>query len=220
MKTAIILGATGLTGGILLHNLLNDDEYKKIKIFTRKPVKIKSPKIEEYIVDLLSLEKEKSKFIADVVFCCIGTTTKKTTDKLVYKAIDFGIPSKAALLSEENKIETFIVMSSLGANANSNIFYNKTKGEMEAEVLSKNIENTYILRPSLISGNRKESRFGEDFGNIVAKIISPFLIGKLKKYRSIKAITIAKAMQNIAKNLPKKNIIPSNYIKKLAKKIN
>lgn len=220
MKTAIILGATGLTGGILLQNLLKDNEYKKIIIFTRKSVKIKSPKIEEHIVDLLSLETEKSKFIADVVFCCIGTTTKKTKDKLLYKAIDFGIPSKAALLSEENKIKTFIVMSSLGANANSTIFYNKTKGEMEAEVLSKKIENTYILRPSLINGNRKENRFGEDLGNIITKVINPFLIGKLKKYRSIKATTIAKGMQSIAKNLPKENIISSNYIKELAKNIN
>lgn len=218
MKTAIVLGATGLTGSILLENLLNDSNYKKIKIFTRRSVNIQSPKIEEYIVDLLKLEAEKENFTANEVFCCIGTTTKKTKDKSVYKAIDFGIPSMAAKLSKENKCKTFVVMSSMGANANSSIFYNRIKGEMEQAVLSNNIENTYVFRPSLINGTRSEGRFGEDIGNFIAKIINPLLIGGLKKYRSIKAETIAKAMQKIVVEQPNQKIISSDLIQHIADK--
>ena len=80
-KTAIIIGATGLTGGILLQGLLEDKRYQKIKLFSRKSCNIKHPKIEEYLVDLFELEKQQHLFIADEVFCCIGTTKAKTPNK-------------------------------------------------------------------------------------------------------------------------------------------
>ena len=216
MKTAIILGATGLTGGLLLDRLIEDNTYKTIKIFTRKLTGKTSPKIKEFITDLLDLNKIKDDFTGDEVFCCIGTTAKKTKDKSIYKKIDYGIPVTAAKLAKRNNIETFIVVSAMGANSKSTVFYNKTKGEMEQDVLVQMIKNTYILRPSLIKGNRNESRFGEDFVNVFAQIINPFLIGSLKKYRSIKAETIAKAMQNIIRVNPKEKIILSNKIKELA----
>ena len=113
---------------------------------------------------IVELELFKADFTADEVFCCTGTTSKKTPNKELYKNIDFGIPTKAAQLAKENNIATFLVISAMGANAKSAIFYNKTKGQMELEVLSKNIANTYILRPSIIGGNRKESRIFEKIG--------------------------------------------------------
>jgi hypothetical protein len=86
---------------------------------------------------------------------------------------------------------------------------------MEESVLEQEIKYTYILRPSLIKGNRKENRLGEDIGNFIANLINPFLIGGLKKNRNIKAETIAEAMRNIAKLKPKKSIIFSDKIKEL-----
>lgn len=214
-KTAIVLGATGLTGSILVTKLISDDRYNKIKVFTRKPLDIKNSKLDEVQCNLLELNSIKDEFIGDEVFCCIGTTTKKTPNKELYKQIDFGIPVNSAALCKENNIPSFLVMSSLGANAKSSIFYNKTKGEMEQAVLNQNIENTFILRPSIIIGERSENRIGENIGVVLMKIIQPFLNGSLTKYRTINAEVIANAMIELANNGSDEKVILSDQIQKL-----
>ncbi len=216
-KTAIILGATGLTGGLLLKKLIADNRYKTIKIFSRKSVKIKSEKIQEYIVDLLELSEHKKDFTADEVFCCIGTTTKKTKDKLIYKAIDYGIPVIAARLAKENGIKVFLVISSMGSNASSSIFYNKTKGEMERDVLKQKIKHTYILRPSLIGGHRNEFRFGESIVKLVMKVLHPFFLGNLKKYRMIHPEKIIDCMIILANKSRIQSIFNSEEIETINK---
>ncbi len=215
-KTAIILGATGFTGNILLNKLLADSRHSKIKIFTRRPLRFENPKVTEILCDLLDIDSYRENFFGDEVFCCIGTTTKKTPDKTLYRKIDFGIPVNSAILCKENGIDTFVVMSSMGANAKSSIFYNRTKGEMEDAVLEQNIKNTYILRPSIIGGNRGERRIGEKVGIVVMKLIQPLLIGSLRKYSAIKAETIATAMIELASNGSDKQIILSDEIQKVA----
>ncbi len=212
-KTAIIIGATGLTGSILLKKLLKDPAYEKIKLFSRSTADINSPKIEEHLIDMFQLEKHSEAFKADVVFCCIGTTKSKTPDKGIYKKIDYGIPVTAAKLAKQNGIETFIVISAMGADANSSIFYNKTKGEMQRDVLSQNIKNTYILQPSLIVGDRDENRFGEKVATFFMKTFG-FLVPK--KYKMIKAETIAEAMLALAKKEFPKQQITSDEIKQIA----
>ncbi len=215
-KTAIILGATGLTGSLLAKRLIADESYTSIKLFSRKASGISSPKVEEFLGNILQLEEFKKDFTADEVYCCVGTTSAKTKDREVYRAIDFGIPFKAATLAKENKIPTFMVISSMGANAQSKIFYSRTKGEMEQAVLDQEIPNTYILRPSLILGDRNEKRFGESFGAVVLKLTSSLLVGRLKKYRAIKADHIAAAMIKLAKSLPDMKILESDRIQELA----
>lgn len=213
MKTAIILGATGLTGGLLLEKLLIDPYFQKIKLFSRSSSEMDSTKIEEHLIDLFQLEKHSEAFKADVVFCCIGTTKAKTPDKETYRKIDHGIPASAAKLAKANGIKTFIVVSAIGANENSSIFYNKTKGEMERDVLNQNIENTFILQPSLIVGNRKESRFGEIMAEGFMKVFG-FLVPK--KYKMIKAETIAEAMRILAKEGYANKMITSEKIQEIA----
>ena len=215
-KTAIILGASGLTGSIVLKKLLNDDRYDTIKLFSRKRIDGVSSKVKQYIGDLLAIENFKKDFTGDVVFCCIGTTAKKTPNKIVYKAIDYGIPLAAATLAKANKINIFTVVSSIGANTKSSVFYSKTKGEMERDVLSKKIDYTYILRPSIIEGNRKEKRLGEKIGLIVFKIFQPLFLGKLRRYKITKAEHIAQAMINLANSSSHEIIITSNRIKEIA----
>ncbi|MDQ1772097.1 NAD(P)H-binding protein [Labilibaculum sp. A4] len=214
-KTAIILGASGLTGKLLLNRLLEDEAYTRVKIFTRRGLDLVHPKLKEFIGDLLSLEEFKKDFTGDEVFCCIGTTAKKTKDKTIYRKIDFGIPASAASLAKANGIKSFLVISALGANAESNIFYNKTKGEMEQAVLSLEIANTYILRPSLINGKRDEDRLGEKIGSIIMKVLSPFLLWKWKKYRAIEAETIANALHALAQAKPDYKIIESDKIQEI-----
>lgn len=214
-KTAIILGATGLTGRLLLNKLIADDRYTSIKLFSRKASGNSSPKIKEFVGDLLQLELFKDDFTADEVFCCIGTTSAKTKDRDIYKAIDFGIPFTASKLAKENKIPTFLVISAMGSNAKSKIFYNRTKGEMEQAVLDQKISNTYILRPSLILGERDKMRLGESLGAVLMKSISIFLNGRAKKYRAIEADCIADAMIKLAISLPKMQIVDSDLLQKL-----
>ncbi|WP_196895969.1 NAD-dependent epimerase/dehydratase family protein [Aureivirga marina] len=217
-KTAIILGASGLTGNLLLHLLLEDQRYEKIISFGRKSLNFTHQKLKEVICDLFDLESQKEKFKADEVYCCIGTTAKKTPDKDTYKDIDLGIPWDASVLCKENHIDTFLVISALGANSNSSIFYNKTKGDMEKLVLKQQLKHTFILRPSLILGKRKESRFLENIGMTIFPLFHFLMQGKWKKYRAIKAISIAKAMIYLANSSENSGIINSDKIQELSTK--
>lgn len=218
-KTAIILGATGLTGGLILDQLIKDDNYQTIKLFSRSRIEGLPSKVEQYIGDMLKLEEFKTDFTADQVFCCIGTTKSNTPDKALYKKIDYGIPVTAAKLAKANGIETFLVISALGANSKSSVFYNKTKGEMERDVLKEDLKNTFILQPSLIGGDRKESRTLEAIGLAVFKVIQPLFFGKLKQYKITDPEKMAEAMIYLAN---KKNYaevyITSNDIKTITQK--
>lgn len=215
-KTAIILGATGLTGSILLEKLMKDGRYSTIKLFSRKEINGLPSKVKQFIGDLLDLEQFDKDFTADEVYCCIGTTTKKTPDKELYKKIDFGIPVTAAKLTKANGIPSFLVISALGANPQSFIFYNRTKGQMELAVRAEKINKTHILQPSIIGGDREERRIGEKIGLIVTKLVQPLLFGKLKKYRVTQADDIAQAMINLANSSSTETTIVSERIKPLA----
>ena len=216
-KTAILLGATGLTGSLLLSRLIADESYSTIKLFSRRTSGNPSPKIKEFIGDILQLEQSRNDFKADVVFCCVGTTSAKTKDRTIYKAIDFGIPYTAARLAKENSIPTFLVISTMGANTRSNIFYSRTKGEMEQAVLDQNIPHTYIIRPSLILGDRNENRMAESTGAFIMKTVSALMVGKLKKYRAIEADRIAAAMISLAESKPDIQIVKSDILQELGK---
>ncbi|XMO86231.1 NAD(P)H-binding protein [Algibacter sp. AS12] len=217
-KTAIILGATGLTGGILLEKLIANDRYLSIKLFSRSKIEGLPNKVTQFIGNLLNLEQFNAVFTADEVYCCIGTTKAKTPDKDHYKEIDYGIPVTAAKLSKENNIETFLVVSALGANLNSSVFYNKTKGEMERDVQKQNIRNTFILRPSLIGGERNERRTLEKIGLTIFKVIQPLFKGKLEQYKITEPNNIAQAMINLANSTSHAEvIITSTEIKRITK---
>lgn len=215
-KTAIILGATGLTGGKLLELLLEDERYGTVKIFSRARLDLSHEKIREFTGDLLKLEQFKAAFTGDEVFCCIGTTKSKTPNNEVYRSIDYGIPVNTAKLCKENKINTLIVISALGANPNSSIFYNRTKGEMEDAVIQARLPKTHLVQPSLISGERKEKRIGEWIFKRLMRLANPVLVGPLEKYRSIRPETIAKAMVWLANHGEERVRISSDQLRKIA----
>jgi len=145
-KTAIIIGATGLTGNIVLNKLLKDDRYSILKVFSRKNLYIKNSKVIEKTGNLLDLNFFEDDFYADELYCCIGTTAKKTPDKEVYKKIDYGIPVSAAKMCKANKVNTILIVSALGANAKSSIFYNRIKGQMEQDVALENIKKHVFFK--------------------------------------------------------------------------
>lgn len=216
MKTAIILGATGLTGSNVLNKLLLDDRYDKIKLFSRSTAAVAHPKVEEHLIDLFELEQHADLFTGDEVYCCVGSTKKKTPDEEVYEKVDYGIPVAAAELCKRNNIETLLIVSALGADPESKFFYNRTKGEMEQDVLKKEISRTYLFRPSLIAGNREEKRPLEYVWKQLMKVGDHFLVGPLKKYKSIQAEVIAKAMIFVANHRYAAVIIESKEIQEIA----
>lgn len=218
MKTAIVLGATGLTGGIVLKNLLKDQRYDRVKVFSRRHTGVTHPKLEEHILNLFELEEAKEDFKADEVYCCVGTTKAKTPDLEVYKKVDYGIPVAAAKLAKQNFIPRLLVVSSLGADAESRFFYNRIKGEMERDVLLEKVPNTYFFQPSLITGHREEPRFFENLSKKVMKVANHLLLGPMEKYRSIHPEQIALAMIAVANDGYPKVRIESDEIKKIAQK--
>jgi len=215
-KTAIVLGATGLTGNYLVENLLQDSRYTKVKVFARRKTGHDHPRLEEHLCDLLNIKEYQNHFTGDEVFCCIGTTAAKTPDKELYKAIDYGIPVHTAALCKTKGIPTFLVVSALGASTQSRIFYNRLKGEMEEAVLEKGPERIFILQPSLIEGKRSEKRTGEWIGKQLFKAGNFLLRGPLKKYRSIHARDIAVAMIKLANGAYAPGRVPSNVIYRIA----
>lgn len=216
-KTAIILGASGLCGSKLLIRLLRDDNYRQVKIFARSSIGFEHPKITEYIVDLNQAATYQNDFTADEVFCCIGTTKAKTADKQQFYNIDCNIPATAAGLCRQNNINFFAVISAMGANSNSWFFYQRTKGDMEQKVTAEKIAHTYILRPALIVGKRREFRKGEQFAATLLLALRPLLKASLAKYNSISAKNIAKAMHKLAYLKPQTTVVDSATIYQLAK---
>ncbi|ALM49386.1 nucleoside-diphosphate sugar epimerase [Flavobacterium psychrophilum] len=216
-KSAILLGASGGVGSELLKLLLADDRYETVKLFSRSKSDINHAKIEDHVIDLFELEKYKDVFTADEVYCCIGTTKAKTPDKETYKKIDFGIPATAAKLAKENGISTFLVISAIGADADSSIFYNRIKGEMQDAVLDEGIAKTHILQPSLIVAHRKDNRVMEKIAEGFMWLLNPLLVGNAAKYKSIKAETIARALIKLANNGYRAVIVTSDKIRTLGK---
>ncbi len=216
-KTALLAGATGLVGGLCLNYLLNEDSYSKVKIFLRRKLNISNPKLEKYIINFDKLEEQSNLVEADDIFCCLGTTIKKAGTQENFKKVDFEYPLKFAKTGLENGAKHFSLVSSLGADKYSKIFYNRVKGELEEELKKINYQSINIYRPSLLLGKRNEFRLGEKFGMVVMKLLGFTLQGKLKKYRAINADTVASVMvKNAQKDLKGINIFESDKIQKLS----
>jgi uncharacterized protein YbjT (DUF2867 family) len=215
-KKAIIIGASGLIGSELLSVLLQSNAYTEVIALVRKSLNIQNQKLKEIITDFSNLSELKDQIKGDVVFCCIGTTKAKTPDLALYRKIDHDIPIEIAKIAEANQVKQYHLISALGANAKSPIFYNKLKGETEDDLKKLAIASIHIYQPSLLRGNRKEKRIGEKIALILFKFIDPLLFGSLKKYRSIKTDVIALAMYQ--QSLKEKQGIftyPSDIIKEL-----
>ena len=210
-KTALILGASGLTGQYLLELLLNDPLYQQVTVYVRKPIHVSHPKLVQQIVDF---DKLDTAIDASDVFCCLGTTIKKAGSQEAFKQVDLIYPQKIAALQLASGSQKFLVISAVGADANSPIFYSRTKGQLEQALTTLGYPCLCIFRPSFIMGDRAERRVGEKIGIFLAKLISPLLIRPLKKYKPVSALALAKSMQDAAHHsLNGTHIISSDKIK-------
>lgn len=189
MKTAIVLGATGLIGKKVTEHLLKNDTYSTVIILVRKPLNINHPKLKQHIFNYDAIDNTLLK--GDDLFCCLGTTIKTAGSKEAFRKVDLDYVVNVAKAAKENGINHFTVVSAMGANKNSTVFYNQIKGEMEESIKSIGFNSTYIIRPSLLLGDRKEFRFGELIGKFFMITLS-FLIPK--KYRAIYDVQVAISM--------------------------
>jgi uncharacterized protein YbjT (DUF2867 family) len=215
-RTALVFGATGLIGNLLLEELIKSVEYKEIMIFVRQPSGISYPNVTEFIIDFDSVEKYAEQIKGEDLFICLGTTIKKAGSVKRMEEIDRDLPVKIATYASANGIKRVAVVSSLGASASSKNYYLRIKGEMEAGILNVNFENTAIVRPSMVLGERKEKRTGETMGKIVMKTFKPLLTGKFRKYRAIHGKDVARAMIALLQKEPIKNIYESDELQKIA----
>jgi uncharacterized protein YbjT (DUF2867 family) len=211
MKTAIVIGATGLVGVNLVNKLNDSNIYDKVTLLVRRKTDLNHLKLEEKIIDFDTVDADLVK--ADDIFCAIGTTLKKAGSKEKQYKIDCEYPAKIAQMGKQNGVKQFILVSSIGADKNSSNFYLRTKGELEEKISQLNFHSFIIVRPSFIIGERKEFRLGEMIGIFFASLFRPLMLGGLKKYRGVYAISIAKKMIKLAnENLKGKIIVESDEI--------
>jgi len=212
MKTAIVFGSTGLIGGHLVNQLIQDNYYTKIKIFVRSQTSINNEKVEVINIDFNNLENHKTEITGDDCFFCIGTTKQNSPDKNDYQKVELDIPKEIAQIAKANSVKSFIFISSIYANPNSSGNYVKFKGLVEEELKRLNFSKLGILRPSFLMGKRKENRVGEKIGILTFNALSPLLFGPFKKMRPISSENVAKAMIKIANSNLEKTVYESNEI--------
>jgi uncharacterized protein YbjT (DUF2867 family) len=200
-RTALLVGATGLIGRQLLTKLLHVPYYDKVVVLTRRSLEITHTKLDQVIFDFDNPEESVVK--ADDVFCCLGTTIKKAGSKEAFRKVDLEYPLTIAALAQKNGAEKFMIVTALGADDNSGIFYNQVKGQVEQGLKAMKYSVLHIFRPSLLLGDRKETRLGEKVGEVLSTLFRPVMFGSLKKYRAIDSGKVANAMLAFAKKSEK-----------------
>lgn len=197
-KVALIAGASGLVGGHCLELLLQNPRYSKVISVGRKTLPLQHPKLQQLEVNFDNLGKFRHSLVADDVYCCLGTTIKKAGSKENFYKVDYTYVIQLAKLTASHFATQFLVISALGADAQSRIFYNRVKGEMENAAKNLPFTAVHIFRPSLLLGDRREARFGEKVAAKAMKWFGFLMKGPLKPYRAIAAKTVAKAMLEAA----------------------
>lgn len=197
-QTAVVIGATGLTGSLLVQQLLEDDSFNPVRILVRKPVALQHPKLQVELVDFNNYEEYKTKLgSGDCIFCCIGTTNSQVKgDEIAYRKIDFDIPVNAARFGKEAGFQQFAIITAATANSKSRIFYNRLKGEVEEAIATFQYQSLHIFRPSFIMGHRTEQRLGEKIFRFIFQIVARLLPSA---WRPIDASAMAAAMIHATK---------------------
>ncbi len=195
-KTALIAGATGLVGSSLLDQLLVDNSYASIVVLSRRKLSVADPRVEVIITDFEDLDVFAKKAHAHHYFCCLGTTLKKAGSKEAFFKVDYTYSLELAKMAKKDPVcEQFHIVTSLGANSNSVIYYNNVKGKLEDSLKKVGLPALHIYQPSLLLGQREESRVFEEIAKLVSKVLSFFMVGSNgKKLFAIEASRVAKGM--------------------------
>jgi uncharacterized protein YbjT (DUF2867 family) len=198
-RTAIVAGASGLVGGYCLRRLLASGLHEQVIAFVRGPLNVVHKRLQQRTVDFERLGRMSAFPRAQDVFCCLGTTMKKAGSEEAFRKVDYEYVARLAESSMRTGADRFFLVSAVGADPKSRIFYSRVKGEAEDAVARLGFSGLHIFRPSLLVGDRPEKRPGEEIGIAAARLVSGVLFGPARKYRPIKAETVARAMIVVAR---------------------
>ncbi|MBB3838181.1 uncharacterized protein YbjT (DUF2867 family) [Runella defluvii] len=191
-RTALVVGGSGLVGKEVISELIASEKYTEVVTLTRKPLDFTHPKLLSIIFNFD--HPDASVVCGDDIFCCLGTTMKKAGSKEAFYRVDYTYPIEIAQLGHQNGAKRFAIVTAMGADSGSMFYYNRVKGDVEATLKKIGFDALLIFRPSLLVGNRGETRLGEQIGEGLSKILRPLIP---IKYRSIEARKVAKAMVTI-----------------------
>lgn len=210
MKTALVVGASGLIGKHLTSKLLMSNYYKKISVIVRKPLNIIHPKLDQIMMNFDNLDA--SKIVADDIFCCLGTTMKQAGSKDAFYKVDFTYPLNFAKAGLTNGAKQFLLVSSMGADEKSLVYYSRVKGEIEKALSDLLYPTLIIVRPSMLAGERENPRMGEKIGKVVMDFFAPLIPDN---YKVIAGEKVAQAMLELAqKGIKNKDIFESGSLQK------
>ncbi|MBL8523096.1 MAG: oxidoreductase [Betaproteobacteria bacterium] len=209
-RIAIIAGSTGLVGRHLIEQLLASPRYSQVHAIGRRAPSIVHEKLHVIASDLQSIPTLPS---VDDAFCCLGTTIRKAGSQAAFRAVDFDMVINFAKAARQAGAKRFLVVSSLGANTKSAVFYSRVKGEAEQALQEIRFESLTFLRPSFLIGERAEARAGERLGIKAFSAVAPLMIGPMRKLRPIRAQDVAAAMVSGAdREAPGEKVMESDQI--------
>lgn len=188
-RTALLAGATGLVGGECLRLLIAADAYDRVVVLTRRSLGAvaANPKVREIVVDFAQLDSVQQELRANDVYCALGTTIKKAGSQAKFREVDYDYPRRLAELTLAHGARHYALVSALGASAASNVFYSRVKGELEDAVRAMPWPSLCLLRPSVIAGDRQESR-------PIERLMEHTLKFAPRRWRPVPASDIAAAM--------------------------
>jgi uncharacterized protein YbjT (DUF2867 family) len=216
-RTALLLGATGLVGGHCLELLLEDERYERVRALVRRPLAVRHRRLDSQVVDFDRLAEHPELLAVDDVFCCLGTTMAQAGSESAFRHVDYDYPVQAAEISSGQGADQFLMVSALGADPQSRIFYSRVKGEAEAVIKRLPFRAVWILRPSLLLGDRAELRIGERLASALSRPLTPLMVGSLRRYRPVAARDVALAMVHLARQQSTGGMVESDEIPALAR---
>lgn len=195
-RIAVVIGATGLVGGYLVRQLLDDPGYSMVITYARKNLGIHHPKLVQK--PFPTPGSPMRDVTGEEFFCCIGTTIKKAKSREAFRVIDFEVPLAFAKAAKAAGVSHFLLVSSVGADSKSPFFYPRVKGELEDAISQLDFSSYTVVRPGLLLGPREEFRLGEKIAGGIQALIDPLLLGKLRAFRSVSAKDVARCLVDAA----------------------
>lgn len=200
LKTAVLLGGTGLVGSRCLETLLEDPRYDCVVTVGRRPIGITHPKLADRVVDFENIERYQDAFLGDDLFYCLGTTHSQAKSREAFRRVEFDYPKRIAEIAAGCGMKKWLMITSVGSSPRSPYFYLRVKGECEREISAMSFQVIHIFRPSFLIGKRPRKRPLEDAVIPLARAMAPFLVGPLRNFRPTEVSDLAKRMVEAAQS--------------------
>ena len=191
-----IAGTTGLVGSHLLTLLLEDSGVSAVTALGRRPLGIANPKLREVRTNFEQPAELRPHLAVDAVFCTLGTTIKQAGSQEAFRKVDGVYPLALATEAAAAGARQFLIVTAVGADAHSRVFYSRVKGELEESLRKLSFPGgLHLFHPSLLLGHRQEPRAGERMAEVLMRVTGPLLAGPLRRYHAIDAGDVARAMR-------------------------